>query len=213
MRVGVDIACRMRMCVFDLADAEQALASTRVRDRLRAALASETRFGVGAQFNGKLRRDHPVLDEDWTVTPVTTKLSDHAWTQLGTCGSGNHFVEFGMLTLARPADRLRAGRVPRPAVAQRQPRHRRDRGLALLEARHGSPSGLPKELRASGVARPRPSEAGQEYWDAMNLMGEYAAANHDAIHHHVAKALGSEVLAVVENHHNFAWKEMHDGRS
>ncbi len=46
----------------------------------------------------------------------------------------------------------------------------------------------------------------------MNLMGEYAAANHERIHHHVAKALGFEVLAVVENHHNFAWKEEHDGR-
>ncbi|MFT7515927.1 MAG: tRNA-splicing ligase RtcB, partial [Candidatus Omnitrophota bacterium] len=56
------------------------------------------------------------------------------------------------------------------------------------------------------------SEAGQAYWAAMNLMGEYAAANHACIHRHVAEHLGVEVLLDVENHHNFAWKEIHDGK-
>ncbi|MFN9911629.1 MAG: RtcB family protein, partial [Pirellulaceae bacterium] len=51
------------------------------------------------------------------------------------------------------------------------------------------------------------SEAGQEYWAAMNLMGDYAAANHEVIHRLVGKLLGARVLAGVENHHNFAWKE------
>ncbi|MEX2093488.1 MAG: RtcB family protein, partial [Pirellulales bacterium] len=56
------------------------------------------------------------------------------------------------------------------------------------------------------------SEAGQEYWAAMNLMGEYAAANHAVIHRLVSKLLGAEIVAGVENHHNFAWKERHQGR-
>ncbi len=56
------------------------------------------------------------------------------------------------------------------------------------------------------------SEAGQEYWQAMNLMGEYAAANHAVIHRLVAKLLGAEIIGGVENHHNFAWKERHQGR-
>ena len=56
------------------------------------------------------------------------------------------------------------------------------------------------------------SEAGQEYWAAMNLMGDYAAANHDVIHRLVSKLLGARVIAGVENHHNFAWKETHGGR-
>jgi len=56
------------------------------------------------------------------------------------------------------------------------------------------------------------SEAGQEYWAAMNLMGEYAAANHDVIHRLVSKLLGAEIVAEVENHHNFAWKEVHGDR-
>src|SRR5947208_14482220 len=46
----------------------------------------------------------------------------------------------------------------------------------------------------------------------MNLMGHYAAANHAMIHQKVIKAAGAKALASVENHHNFAWKEVHDGR-
>ncbi len=53
---------------------------------------------------------------------------------------------------------------------------------------------------------------GREYWDSMNLMGDYAAANHDCIHRNVSKLLGAEIIAGVENHHNFAWKEVHHGR-
>jgi len=56
------------------------------------------------------------------------------------------------------------------------------------------------------------SASGQEYWAAMNLMGEYAAANHACIHEHIARNLGAEVLLDVENHHNFAWKENHFGK-
>jgi tRNA-splicing ligase RtcB len=54
------------------------------------------------------------------------------------------------------------------------------------------------------------SDAGQEYWAAMNLMGEYASANHDCIHRHMREVLGAEALVDIENHHNFAWKEKHD---
>jgi len=53
------------------------------------------------------------------------------------------------------------------------------------------------------------SAEGQEYWYAMELMGQYAAANHACIHRHIAEHLGVEVLLDVENHHNFAWKETH----
>ena len=51
------------------------------------------------------------------------------------------------------------------------------------------------------------SEEGQEYWNAMELMGQYAAANHACIHRHIAENLGAQVLLDLENHHNFAWKE------
>jgi hypothetical protein len=53
------------------------------------------------------------------------------------------------------------------------------------------------------------SQPGREYWDAMNLMGRYASANHACIHHHIAENLRAGVIAGVENHHNFAWEERH----
>jgi tRNA-splicing ligase RtcB len=53
------------------------------------------------------------------------------------------------------------------------------------------------------------SEAGQEYWAAMELMGGYAAANHAIIHAHVRRALGAGLILDIENHHNFAWRERH----
>jgi tRNA-splicing ligase RtcB len=56
------------------------------------------------------------------------------------------------------------------------------------------------------------SEPGQEYFAAMNLMGQYAAANHALIHSKIARNIGGKILAGVENHHNFAWKEVHNGR-
>jgi tRNA-splicing ligase RtcB len=56
------------------------------------------------------------------------------------------------------------------------------------------------------------SADGAEYWAAMNLMGDYAAANHACIHRALARSLGAEVLLDIENHHNFAWKETHFGK-
>ena len=56
------------------------------------------------------------------------------------------------------------------------------------------------------------SDPGREYWAAMSLMGAYAAANHALIHQHLIRALGAGLLLDVENHHNFAWKEVHDGQ-
>ncbi len=57
------------------------------------------------------------------------------------------------------------------------------------------------------------TQEGQEYWLAMNLMGRYASANHEIIHQQVTSLAGAEVLATVENHHNFAWREEHDGQT
>jgi tRNA-splicing ligase RtcB len=72
-------------------------------------------------------------------------------------------------------------------------------------------SELPKELKHLAWLS-LDEEAGQEYWNAMNLMGQYAAANHALIHKHIARKLGAAVILDVENHHNFAWKEIHGGR-
>src|SRR3954469_274588 len=95
--VGVDIACRMKLSVFDV----PAVEIKKMRDQLVRALQRETLFGTGAGFT-KRPEQHDVLDEDWSVTPVTKRVFDKARNQLGTSGSGNHFVEFGFLKLDKP---------------------------------------------------------------------------------------------------------------
>ena len=83
-------------------------ALTANRSRLSDALERETRFGMGASFTTP--RQHDVMDCDWRVTPVTARMKDRARTQLGTSGSGNHFVEFGELTVTDEGAGLPPGR-------------------------------------------------------------------------------------------------------
>src|SRR6185503_3307728 len=99
--VGVDIACRMKMTVLDVPGGANAIRAE--TDRLIKALETQTRFGVGAEFKAPRAHEHPVLDENWAVSPVTHHAKRKAQSQLGTSGSGNHFVEFGTLTLEKDA--------------------------------------------------------------------------------------------------------------
>lgn len=202
--VGVDIACRMKMTVLDLP-----VSMLRgQQEQLTKAIHAETRFGVGAEF--KNRRDHDVMDDDWSVTPVTATHKDKAWGQLGTSGSGNHFVEFGELTLTKPDLGLEAGTYL--ALLS----HSGSRGTGADVAAYYSKLAmrlhpeLPRELmHLAWLDLDR--QEGQEYWAAMQLMGRYAAANHELIHRFIARHLGARVLLDVENHHNFAWRETHNG--
>jgi len=212
--VGVDIACRVKMTIFDapvgMLDGE--------RDRLRKALERETRFGVGSEFRD--RRQHAVIDDDWSVSPVTKKLKDKAWAQLGTSGSGNHFVEFGEVEVPAAINGGigpgRGGRTIEPGRYLALLSHSGSRGSGAAVCDHYSRvaiarhADLPPELKRLAWLD-LDSQEGQEYWQAMNLMGRYASANHALIHQHVAKALGLEVIFDVENHHNFAWEEEHGG--
>jgi tRNA-splicing ligase RtcB len=200
--VGVDIACRMKLTVLDMPLSALAVD----QPRLTKALERETRFGVGATFREK--RHHDVMDADWRMTPVTSALKDRAWAQLGTSGSGNHFVEFGTLTVLDDSVGLARGEY----VALLS--HSGSRGSGAQIAQHYSRLAkklhpeLPPEL-GNLAWLDLASEPGQEYWAAMELMGRYAAANHELIHTSMARALGVEVLLDIENHHNFAWRERH----
>jgi tRNA-splicing ligase RtcB (3'-phosphate/5'-hydroxy nucleic acid ligase) len=200
--VGVDIACRMKMTVLDLPI--DALAND--QPRLAKALERETRFGMGATF--RTPHQHDVMDRDWSVTAVTAKQKDRAWSQLGTSGSGNHFVEFGELTVIDGS----VGLAPGTYLALLS--HSGSRGSGAQVAGHYSRLArdlhpeLPKELSQLAWLD-LATEAGQEYWEAMELMGHYAAANHEVIHRSMARALGVEVMLDIENHHNFAWRERH----
>src|SRR5213593_2720162 len=200
--VGVDIACRMKLTVLDLPLREL----DRQREQLIKAIETETRFGVGASF--KQRREHEVLNADWSVSPVTRQNKDRAWSQLGTSGSGNHFVEFGVFSNENPIEGLPPGEY----VALLSHSGSRGTGAAVCDhyskiamAQHPNLAKEHKHLAWLSLD----SEEGQEYWSAMELMGRYAAANHWCIHKHIAENLGAQVLLDLENHHNFAWKEKH----
>jgi tRNA-splicing ligase RtcB len=203
--VGVDIACRMKMTVFD----RKANSIAGEKDRLANIVESETRFGIGATF--KQHREHEVMDEDWDVSPITKRFRDKASAQLGTSGSGNHFVEFGAFTVSDGQVQA-LGIEPGEYLALLSHSGSRGTGAQVCQHysrvamdRHGE---LPKELKHLAWLC-LDEAAGQEYWAAMNLMGHYAAANHALIHRHIARKLGAHVIMDIENHHNFAWKERH----
>ncbi len=206
--VGVDIACRMRLTVLDMPVSSLA----RKRETLIRAIEAETRFGLGASFEKGDRRDHAVMEADWNVSRVMAALKDKAWKQLGSSGGGNHFVEFGELILEAPALGLEKG------IYLALLSHSGSRGTGEEAASHYSGlamslrADLPPELRRLAWFE-RKSAEGREYWAVMQLMGRYAAANHELIHARLLRFLGARALAHVENHHNFAWEEEHGGET
>jgi len=208
--VGVDIACRMKLSVLDTAP--ETLTSD--GERWSKALQEGTRFGVGSVHEKP--QNHDVMDRDWTVSRVTREHRDRAWRQLGTSGSGNHFVEFGILTISDDdsGGSNELGLAPGQYVALLSHSGSRGVGAAVCDtysniARMRLPSRHAQCGRLAWLGLQ--TQEGQEYWQAMNLMGDYAAANHDVIHRLVSRLAGAEVIAGVENHHNFAWKEQHQG--
>jgi tRNA-splicing ligase RtcB len=205
--VGVDIACRMKLSVLD----QPPESLTKDFNRYKEALQGGTKFGVGVEH--RPAQSHAVMDRDWNVTRITRERKDTAWRQLGTSGSGNHFVEFGLLSLPQADKQL--GLAAGEYVALLSHSGSRGAGAAVCSTYSQiAQAALPKRYKDLGRLAwlDLDSEAGQEYWQAMNLMGDYAAANHAVIHRLVAKLLGAQIVAGVENHHNFAWKEWHQGR-
>lgn len=207
--VGVDIACRMRMSVFEISP----ITINQQKDRFEKALQNATLFGAGAKWNPP-QEDDVLDDPDWEALPILKRLKDKARAQLGTSGSGNHFVEFGGLDVVTEDDALglKAGKY----LALLSHSGSRGTGYQIADfysklARNMHPE-LTKEtahLAWLGME----TGPGREYWLAMNLAGKYASANHRVIHRNVAKAVGLKPVAVVENHHNFAWREtLPDGR-
>lgn len=205
--VGVDIACRMKLSVLDMAPETLTSRFPLFKDSLERG----TRFGVGSKYEKP--QGHAVMDQDWTVTRVTRENKDKAAKQLGTSGSGNHFVEFGLLSLTEADAEL--GLQPGNYVALLSHSGSRGPGAAVCSTYSSiARQKLPKRYEKLGRLAwlDLDSQEGQEYWLAMNLMGDYAAANHAVIHRNVTQLLGGRVIAGVENHHNFAWKETHGGR-
>ena len=201
--VGVDIACRMRLSLYEVSPHLLGQKKGMFED----ALLEQTAFGMGAEWKGNRRADHAVLDDSaWDATRLLQSLHDNAAKQLGTSGTGNHFVEWGSFRLHEPLFGLQPG----DYLALLS--HSGSRGVGFKIADRYSKLAMEKHPELDKSVRhlawlSLDSEEGQEYWLSMELAGRFASANHFIIHHRVAEAAGLKEAAVVENHHNFAWRE------
>jgi tRNA-splicing ligase RtcB len=182
------------------------------RSELKRMLNDNSRFGNGAGFEKPLE-DEIFYRKEFSEIKVVRELKDRAWKQIGSSGSGNHFVEFGTVEIMDAENELKLAPGSYLAVLS----HSGSRGLGASIAGHYTK--IAKEVcRLPGEAQylawlDMNTEAGQEYWLAMNLAGDYASACHHHIHRRMAKSLGETPLAMIENHHNFAWKEkLADGK-
>lgn len=212
--VGVDIACRMMMTIYPSTFTESFRSNEKTRETVRKAIVDETRFGMGSGFEPSERRDHDVLDDEaWSLTNLLRNLKDRAHKQLGSSGTGNHFVDAGYLEVSEEGAAA-LGVDPGEYFALMS--HSGSRGTGARICDHYAKLAqqvTPLEGRYRNLAwLPMESEAGQEYWESMNLAGRYASANHHVIHRALSRALGERPIAELENHHNFAWLEEHDGR-
>ncbi len=206
--VGVDIGCRMALSIYDIPETHY----YENESKYKRELIAWTKFGAGAGWQGKYRAEHGILDRsEFNMTPFVKNLQDKAFHQLGSSGGGNHFVEFGIIEFESDDEKLNIKKGKYLALLT----HSGSRGFGATVAGHYTKLAkdmcrLPKEA-ANLAYLDMNSAEGQEYWMAMNLAGDYASACHEVIHERLAKAIGGEVLAKVENHHNFAWKEKWNG--
>ncbi len=202
--VGMDIGCRMCLSVFDLPPAF-------IRNngsRLKQILIENTRFGH-EEFTGRM--EHEVIDrKEFTEIAFLRELKDKAWQQLGTSGHGNHFVDVGVVRIDKGMEEQ--GLMPGEYVGILS--HSGSRNLGASIAQHYTDVARHKCRLPRGAVNlawlELSSEEGQEYWKAMELAGDYSAANHQIIHGKLAAALGEKPLSIMANHHNFAWKEKLD---
>lgn len=205
--VGVDIGCRMALSIFPI----KVSYLKGKKDQFKNILAEHTKFGMYETH--KTKHDHEIFSRsEFGEIPLLKSLKDKAYKQLGTSGGGNHFVEFGTV---RITDRENEWGL---AIGDYI-------GLLSHSGSRGLGANIAKQytyLATKQCPLPKPvqhlawldlnTHDGQEYWLAMNLAGDYAKACHDNIHARISKILGTKPVATIENHHNFAWKEIVQGK-
>jgi tRNA-splicing ligase RtcB (3'-phosphate/5'-hydroxy nucleic acid ligase) len=204
--VGMDIGCRMALSILSLPGSyvEHELY------RLSKVLKANTHFGNEGSL--ETRQSHNILDHpDFMKTELLKRLHGKACMQLGSSGSGNHFVEFGIVELLE-GNTLNVPAGTYAAILS----HSGSRSLGANIAKHYtdiamSRCKLPREVKHMAWLEMDSGE-GQEYWLSMNLAGEYAKACHEQIHKNLTLEIGASVLATVDYHHNFAWKELIYGK-
>jgi tRNA-splicing ligase RtcB len=205
--VGMDIGCRMCLSVYYINPS----VIIEKKEDLKNILLENTRFGKKEYFHEK--KEHEIMErEEFKMFKYLKSMKDKVYEQLGTSGSGNHFVEFGVAGLPENND-FKIGGGEYMAVLS----HSGSRNFGANIAQHYT------RLAKSICKLPRgamnlawldlDTEEGYEYWNAMSLAGDYARANHQIIHKKISGALGESPMLTIENHHNFAWKERLDDGS
>jgi len=205
--VGFDIACRMKMSILDIKPDE----FEEARRSMANILEGVTSFGVGSDFSDG-KRDHPVMDDPrWDEIDKARELKSKAAKQLGSSGGGNHFADLMTGTVTREKEWLPVKKGDQFVALIT---HSGSRGTGYQIASHYKNIAEKKtQQQHKGISKnyawlSLDDEAGAEYWEAMQLMGEYASANHELVHKHFAKGADVRLLAEYENHHNFAWKKI-----
>ncbi|MGC5328759.1 RtcB family protein [Brevibacillus sp. SYSU BS000544] len=204
--VGYDIACGNKAVRINLKYHEIRDIMPRIMDKI----AKRISFGIGRANNEKV--EHELFDdEDWYVYKQIGKqehdsLKALAQNQLGTVGSGNHFVDIF---------------VEESTKAMWIANHFGSRGFGHKTASGflNLANGRNFSDKAPGESMDQPpslldlnSEVGEMYFKAMTLAGKYAYAGRDYVIDQVLDILGAKATFEVHNHHNFAWKEEHNGK-
>ena len=186
--VGYDIACGNKAVRLDISAIE-------VRNNISTIMSDITRdisFGVGSK--NKKPVDHAIFNDPiWTLEPLI-KWKNLAMSQLGSVGSGNHYVDIFVDELNRVWVGVHFG----------------SRGLGHRIATHFIKSGGGKPNDVSPVVLNVNTNIGQDYLKAMALAGQYAYAGRNWVCRKISTILGANILEEVHNHHNFAWKELHN---
>ncbi len=199
--VGMDIGCRMCMSLYNInPDIVE-----KKKDFLKDILIDNTRFGH-AEFRDI--GDHELMERsEFREIKFLKSLQDKFYNQLGTSGHGNHFVDIGYVEVEENYSKLELEPGRYFAIMS----HSGSRNFGAEVAKHYTAVAR-RKLDLEGEQGKLAwldldSEEGQEYWLAMNLAGDYSAANHHIIHKKLSGALNERSMIRIENHHNFAWKE------
>ncbi|HYR32497.1 MAG TPA: RtcB family protein [Gemmatimonadales bacterium] len=200
--VGFDIACGNAAIRTDLTRADIAPQLAQVAD----AIQSQLSFGVGRKNQADdAPTDDPLFaDAAWEAVPGTherERLRAKARAQLGTVGSGNHYVD----VFADEAEHVWVG----VHFGSRGFGFGVAHGFLALSQNRAWDERVPEVETLLDVATP----VGDAYWQLMNLAGRYAYAGREWVARKVVSLLGGHELELVHNHHNFAWREEHDGES
>ncbi len=189
--VGFDIACGNLAIRTDVMLLQIQSSIEQIMDDV----VGDISFGIGR--TNKIRIEHELFeDEAWKLKPLA-ELKSLASAQLGTVGGGNHYVDL----FADEGDRIWIGV------------HFGSRGLGHKTATHFLKAAGGKDgMDVPPTVVDEKSEIGHDYLAGMHLAGRYAYAGREAVARHVAqKILGAQIDEEVHNHHNFAWREKHDG--